>query len=320
MAVPAPVAACSMLEAMKAGLVRLLLIVTILPVPAEAAVWRLYYLGGQSNMDGYGKLEELPAELLSPAQGAWIFHGNPAPDGDLSGGLGLWAPLRPGHGRGFSSDGKTNRYSDAFGVELSLAATLSRLYPGERIAIIKYSRGGASIDQAAAGDFGCWDPDFEGGEGTGRGINQWDHFLQTVRHALAVRDIDGDGQEDSLVPAGIVWMQGESDAAYGVEVARRYEGHLKRLMDLKRAALRVDDLPVVVGLISDSGQDDDGKVWDHGDIVRAAQHAFAEKDRSAAVVTSTDSYLYSDQWHYDSFGYLDLGERFAEALKQLDGK
>lgn len=286
--------------------------------PVEAGTWRLYFLGGQSNMDGYGKVEELPAELLAPQEDVWIFHGNPAPDGDLTGGQGLWSRLRPGHGRGFSSDGTSNRYSDAFGVELSLAARLKQFYPGEKIALIKYSRGGTSIDVAAAGHFGCWDPDFEAGQGPGRGVNQWDHFLATLRAALAVRDIDQDGVEDSLVPAGIVWMQGESDAAWGAEVAGRYQHHLKRLMDLMRAAFRVDDLPVAVGLISDSGQDEDGKVWDHGMIVRAAQQAWAAADSRAVLVSSTDSYHYSDKWHYDSFGYLDLGERFAEALKMLD--
>ena len=117
--------------------------------------------------------------------------------------------------------------------------------------------------------------------------------------------------------SGIVWMQGESDAARGgEETARRYEANLKRLMDLMRAALRADDLPVVVGRISDSGRG--GKpMWSNGPIVRAAQAAFCEKDPAATLVTSTDSYRYSDPWHYDSAGYLDLGREFAEALVKL---
>jgi iduronate 2-sulfatase len=31
-------------------------------------------------------------------------------------------------------------------------------------------------------------------------------------------------------------------------------------------------------------------------------------------VTSTDGYGYSDKWHYNSAGYVDLGKRFAEVL------
>src|SRR5690606_34761302 len=150
------------------------------------------------------------------------------------------------------SDGTTNTYSDRFGVELTLASRLKQLHPDANIAIIKYSRGGTSIDQRAAGKFGSWDPDFTGGEGEGQGINQYDHFLATLRHALAVKDIDGDGETDTLIPTGIVWMQGESDAAYTAEIAEAYEANLKRLMDLIRAALRYDDVPVVIGRISDS--------------------------------------------------------------------
>jgi lysophospholipase L1-like esterase len=135
-----------------------------------------------------------------------------------------------------------------------------------------------------------------------------------------VRDIDGDGEDDTLVPRGIVWMQGESDASYSVAIAERYEDHLARLMDLVRAALRVYDLPVVVGRISDSGIDEeeqDGRVWNHGGIVREAQASFVARDGHAALVTSTDDYAYSDRWHYDSAGYIDLGRQFATAVHGL---
>ena len=138
--------------------------------------------------------------------------------------------------------------SERFGVELSFARTLLQLDPNASIAIIKYSRGGSSIDRDAADRFGCWDPDYPDDRSTG--VNQYDHFLATIRHALAIDDIDGDGQPDTLVPKGIIWMQGESDAAHGEEIARRYEANLERLMDLVRAALRSDDIPVVIGWIS----------------------------------------------------------------------
>jgi len=185
--------------------------------------------------------------------------------------------------------------------------------PDANIAIIKYSRSGTSIDPRAADQFGCWDPDYS----AANGVNQYDHFLATLRHAFADGDIDDDGEPDTLVPAGILWMQGESDAAHGEEIARRYQANLKRLMDLIRAALRQDDLPVVIGRISDSGQDADGKVWDHGNIVRNAQAMFVRNDRAAALVTTTDRYEYSDKWHYDTAGYIDLGRQFARALVGL---
>lgn len=280
----------------------------------SAKTFRVYFLGGQSNMDGYGYVKDLPAGLSEKVADVMIFHANPAPDAVPVDGRGIWAPLKPGHGAGFQSDGKTNSYSDRFGIELTFAQAIKERAQDEPVALIKISRGGTSIAIDAAGKFGCWDPDFEKGTGAGQGINQYDHFLAGMKRALQTRDIDQDGEADTLIPAGIVWMQGESDAAYTEEIARQYEANLKRLMDLIRATLLTDDLPVVVGRISDSGDNPEGKVWKYGEIVRNAQAAFVEKDGHAALVTSTDGYGYSDRWHYNSAGYLDLGRKFAQAL------
>ena len=299
---------------MRTGVSLAALIALLLVGPSlQAKTFKLYYLGGQSNMDGFGYVRELPETLQGPVNGAWIFHGNTSPDGSDVDGRGQWTELCPGHGTGFTSDGKANTRSDRIGIELTFARRLREREPQAHIAIIKYSRGGTSIDVGAASTFGSWDPDYS----TGNGVNQYDHFLATVRNALSVSDIDGDGEADTLIPSGIVWMQGESDAAHGQEIAKRYESNLKRLMDLIRAAFRVDDLPVAIGRISDSGRDADGKIWDHGSIVRDAQAAFTRKDVSAALVTTTDGYSYSDNWHYDTAGYIDLGKQFADALARL---
>jgi hypothetical protein len=282
---------------------------------APAKDYDLYYLGGQSNMDGFGFVKELPEELNAPVAGVMIFHGNMAADGAEVDGRGLWAPLRPGNGTGFKSDGRANTYSDRFGVELTFGRRMKELYPDRNIAILKYSRGGTSIAVEAAGNFGCWEPDYK----KKNGVNQWDHFLAALKGATSVKDIDGDGEPDRLIPRGIVWMQGESDAQFDEETAKRYRENLRRLMDLIRAALREDDLRVAIGRIS-SSEDAPRKPakpmrWKHGPIVREAQAAWVEADGHAALVTSTDGYGYSDPWHYDSAGYVDLGRRFAEALK-----
>ena len=282
-------------------------------VVISAKEYKLYYLGGQSNMDGFGYIKDLPSELSQPLAGVYIFHGNTSADNTAVDGKGIWEPLKPGHGSGFFSDGQINKLSERFGLELSFARRLQELQPSESIAIIKYSRGGTSIDTAAAGEFGCWDPDYS----YGNGINQYDHFLATIKNALSVEDIDGDGEKDTLIPTGILWMQGESDAGFGEEIAQKYQSNLRRLMDLIRATFRTDDLPVIIGRISDSGQAAGGKVWPQGEIVRQAQANYVKSDGNAALITSTDLYGYSDPWHYDSNGYLDLGGKFAEALFEL---
>lgn len=277
-------------------------------------VFKVFYLGGQSNMDGYGYTKDLPDSLDKTFDDVYIFQGNSAPDGDTSGGKGIWEKLKPGHGVFFSSDGEKNKLSDRFGVEMSFAYAIKQMYPNDKIAIIKYSRGGTSIDSVGAGNSGAWEPDFNGLGG----INQYDHFLATLRNATANQDINGDGKIDTLVPQGIVWMQGESDGDKGEEVALRYYDHLKRMMDLVRAALRYDDLPVVIGKISDSWNDKkDGKVWDYGDLIQYAEEKFAREDGNAAIVRTTRYYKYSDPWHYTSVDYIDLGVQFANAWKSI---
>lgn len=291
-----------------------LLFVTILAFSAssqqpQADTVRLYYLGGQSNMEGCGYVSELPDSLNKVFDNVWIFQGNPAGDGALDGGLGKWTPLKPGHGAHFHYKNGENEFSDRFGIELSFAYRLQQLYPGEKIALIKYAQGATSLDSLAS-EVGCWDPDYQGVNG----INQYDHFLTTISEANKVRDIDGDGVDELLVPYGIIWMQGESDARIDKGAAKRYHTHLVRLMDLIRAAFFADDLPVVLGMITDSGQAGDGKVWDHLKIVQGAQERFAREDKNAAIVRNTENYSYSDPWHYDSEGFIDLGRVFAEAI------
>lgn len=272
----------------------------------------LFFLGGQSNMEGHGSNKDLPDSLRSTQQNVWIFNGKLVDDGEKGGGAGIWEPLRPGHGYGFKTDGSENSPGEKFGPELTFAHRLSQFHPGKKIALIKYAKGGASIDSAAANRFGCWQVHFH----QKKGINQFDHFLNTMKNATSVHDINGDGTPDYLKPMGIVWMQGESDAAYE-KPAQRYYDNLFETISHIRTALYDDSLPVVLGKISDSGWADDGKVWDYISDVHSAQERFTETDPNSALVRSTSAYKYSDPYHYDSSGYLDLGISFADAMQSL---
>ncbi|MGG5486623.1 hypothetical protein [Gaetbulibacter sp. PBL-D1] len=93
------------------------------------------------------------------------------------------------------------------------------------------------------------------------------------------------------------------------------------MMDLLRASLLTDDLPVVIGKISDSWNDDkDGKVWDYGELVQYAQEKYAKTDKNAAIVRTTRYYKYSDPWQYDTNSYIDFGKQFADQIYKLDVK
>lgn len=275
----------------------------------------VYYLGGQSNMDGYGFTAELDDDARGSTPTVLIYTGQPALDNETGSSVGKWQPLGPGFGTGFKSDGETNELSDRFGPELYFGRTLAERDPERRIALVKYSLGGSGLANGVG--YGNWHPDFVGGDGK----NQYDHALKTLQNAFSHADIDGDGAPDRLIPAGILWMQGEADAYESQAAADEYLANLTRLMDLLRAALRVDDLPVVLGKITDSGMADDGTVMDYIGTVQAAQQQYAEDDACAALVTVTDDLGYiEDGWHYDSDGFVRLGRAFAESMLELEAR
>ena len=297
-----------------------------LTTAATAETYHVYLLAGQSNMDGYGLVEDLTPEQRAVVPGARIFLGQVRNDFEPAEGVGFWSDLTPGLGAGSRTDGESITPAARFGPELSFARRLRELRPDERVAIIKYAKGGSSIDDRVA-DWGTWDPHDTRGEGASppeqnAGVNQYDHALATIRRAMRVvdngGDIDGDGTPDELIPAGIVWMQGETDAT-NPQTAGDYDDNMTELIGLLRAAMWSGDLPFVMGRISDSklNAGEAEPVWTHGDIVRAAQAEVSLLDPNVELVTSTDAYGYSDFAHYDAAGYLDLGEKFAEAMDGL---
>ena len=265
-------------------------------------------------MEGYGYVSALP-EALKSEQGVMIFHGNGVFDNEPHGGIGIWAPLKPGHGTGFTSDGINNRYSNRFGAEVSFAKTLTEMFPEQKIALIKYAVGGTGLHLSTG--YGNWSPDFR----EGNGQNQYDFALNTINNAFANRDIDGDGEPDRLVPKGIIWMQGEADANASKEAANAYLSNLTRLMGLMRAAFRDDSIPVVIGKITDS-QLGDSDLMPYINRVHMAQQQFVEQDICANYMTNTERYPYheKDPWHYLSEGFVQMGRDFALSYSRLASK
>ena len=289
-----------------------LLLGSLLAAGVSAKTYPVYFLGGQSNMEGYGYSKALEPLLRDPADNIYMFTGTPADDDDRRGGLGVWAPLQPGTGTGFKSNGRVSLYSDRFGPEVAFGHKIYSLAENKPVALIKYAKGGSGIARGVG--FGSWYPYYN----ENQGINQFDHFLTTLRGAFADRDIDLDGEPDTLVPAGIIWMQGEADAYESQKVADAYQKNLQELMKMIRAALHNDNLPVVIGKITDSGKDSDGKMMDYISTVQHAQKAFVDADRCAAYVTTLDNEKHiEDGWHYTSDAYVRLGEAFAEAVWKL---
>ncbi len=283
---------------------------SLLSCSTVADEYLTFFMAGQSNMDGYGYVSELP-KALTGTQDVMIFHGNGVFDNQDNGGVGKWGKLKPGHGTGFKSDGKTNMLSDRFGAELTFAKEIQQQYPGKKIAIIKYAVGGTGL--ALNTGYSNWFPNFT----EGKGLNQYDFALKTINNAYAANDIDNDGKADTLKPMGIIWMQGEADAHAGEESANAYLNNLTSMMNLFRAALRVDDLPVVIGKITDSelGEED---IMSYISRVHLAQQLFVESDQCAAYMSNSDTYTYGDDpWHYTSESFVQMGKDFALSYQQV---
>ena len=278
--------------------------------PKELDIWKVYYFGGQSNMDGYGYNSKLPDSLKNKISNSMIFNGKRDNEGGLNGGIGIWSHVEPGHGNMFQTDGVSNSLSEMFGPELSFAKKMTS--DGEKVAIIKYSFGGTALYPGAG--YGDWYPDQER-------RNHLDNALSTINNAFDVADINGDGRLDRLIPSGIIWMQGESDAEHSKEASEAYYGNLKNLISLLRASLRNEKLPVIIGKINDSHMTSNGgPTQPFIKIVHLAQKKFTEEDGCASYVTEIGSYNFSDDaWHYDSDGFIKMGIAFANAVKQLEG-
>ncbi len=58
---------------MKLKLHLILSIFFLISASSQAKTYRFFYLGEQSNMDGYGYVNELPKELNQPMKGVFIW-------------------------------------------------------------------------------------------------------------------------------------------------------------------------------------------------------------------------------------------------------
>lgn len=115
------------------------------------SVHRVYFLGGQSNMEGFGFTAEFSEQEREPAERVTIYSGRMVEDGQDGGGVGVWEPLEPGYGTGFSTDGKFNALLDRIGPELALGRRMSEGEPDANFAIIKCARGGSALVSVLSG-------------------------------------------------------------------------------------------------------------------------------------------------------------------------
>ena len=263
-------------------MIRIFLLFTALfctsAIAAEKPV-KLFLLGGQSNMDGCGRWNELPENLKQTPANVRIWDNKTLE----------WKKI--------GEDSTAIARKLQFGPELVFSHRLSAAFPDHEIRLVKTSAGGTSLADG-------WLPEKK---------KMYPRFIANYQNALA--DLEKSGH--AVETAGMLWMQGESDSDT-IERAEAYEKNLPILLADVREKTGKPHLPVVMGRISSSLLKKTPWVFDHCPIVQKAQEAVAAKDPDTYLVQTDDLTTLKDNTHFDTAGQTTLGERMAaEMLKAM---
>lgn len=193
---------------------------------------------------------------------------------------GAWHNLGPG----FSAN--TGR----FGPELAFGKAMKKAYPSDSIYLIKTAAGGTSMHKH-------WNIE------TGTLLKR---FLKTAEVALQ----DLKKKRVNYQIAGMLWMQGESDAAQGK--GAEYEDSLKDFIKAMRKEFKEKDMPFLMGRILPTFDQPTG----NGPLVRDAQEKLARELKNVACF-DTDDFPRINKGHYNHEGQLELGNTYAKIFLNM---
>lgn len=254
----------------------------------HAAVERIaniIIVAGQSNAVGTGaNAATLPPELAAPQTDIpyWYnIHEDEGPPGFID----LQA-LRDRNGASY--------FPTFFGPELSAARLIQDGQPEQNYVVVKVCTGGTDL----ANDWNPDDPE----------SLYWVLFSELVSVELA---LIADEQTPRI--AGMLWMQGESDAQNAPDAAA-YEDNLRAFITRFRDDHNVPSMPFVMGRIHGGTPN---FILPFSDEVRAAQFAVASEDPLTTMVNIDDIPLFVDLLHFGTDATITMGERFAIAYLAL---
>jgi hypothetical protein len=238
---------------------------------------RIYLLHGQSNMDGRADkrmyLKMAPGNNFAVPNNVecWTYARERTADGRKDTPI----PLTMGDGR-------------MFGVELTLARSLARAYPDDRIVLVKSAAGGTCIAQ--------WMP---GGA----------LFRSIVEGARQARL-----RYDNTVVCAFAWLQGESDGG-SQAAAELYGQKFSVLMAAVREKIKEPNLPVL--LLVPYVAENNKAHGIYNAIVREKQMDVARKVNNVHTL-DTKEVNPNGLVHYSVQGYLDLGRLMAGKLVAIE--
>jgi len=198
----------------------------------------VFILAGQSNMDGGGKVEELPAELKAPQQNALFVR--------------FWGtefkPLEP------------EKLGKSFGPELTFGNEMAKALK-RPVGMIKLSSGGTSIEQH-------WNP---------TAFDKEKHVGELYKRLVDyVRGIQA--KQKSVKVAGMIWMQGEADALYHSKTVEQYRDKLEALIDGCRKEFGNEELFFVCGRVNPPGGKYTKQVREAQETAKRKNYAFIDCD------------------------------------------
>ena len=241
---------------------------------------KLFLLGGQSNMNGCGRSEELPASYKTHPANVTTWDNRKR----------CWVLL--------GTDSTAIARRQQFGPEIAFTHRLAKAYPDHAIAIIKTSAGGTKLHTQ-------WVP--------GKGM--YLRFIGNFRKACAQLEAAGIDYE----VAGMLWMQGESDSET-VEMAEAYEANLKLLVADVRKQTRRANLPIVVGRVSSSLLKKTPWNFDQAKTVQAAQEVIAAADPHVHLINTDALSTLKDNTHFNTKAQLTLGKQMGDVMvRELAG-
>lgn len=234
---------------------------------------RVFLLAGQSNMAGAGLYDKLTKAEQKAPARVKIWNKN------------HWQELGPG----------VSANVGRFGPELAFGRAMRKAFPTDEIYLIKTAAGGTSM-------FKHWHVQNGGGPMLKRFFS---------RAQAAFKNLDANGIKYTI--GGMLWMQGESDAAQGM--GAEYEASLKTFIRAMRREFKQSDMPFILGRILPSFDKPEG----NGPLVRAAQESVAGELKNVAWF-DTDDFERLNKGHYNHNGQIELGNAFAQSfLRVVEG-
>lgn len=273
--------------------------------PTAANSVDVYLFGGQSNMQGIGKIADLPQEIPLEIPHTYFWNKQ------------RFEPLVLGTTQVSTRIGE---FGPEIGFALQIATAARPVY------IVKYHASGMPLHHGWNGNNWIGGPPAQGRRNFYPGENSVDVNTGTLYAAMraefhsAVKHLNEAGLAPNI--RGFVWMQGEQDSKQLVS-ASSYAASLNLLRKRLAEDMSVgDDMPLVFGQVLP--HEPPAERFTHRNEIRQqmADCDFAsgkpESMKNTVMVSTDDFTLLPDTVHYDAAGQLVLGRNFGQAMKKLD--